>query len=216
MPATPSLHITIFGASRGVGRATVDAALAAGHTVTAFSRTSASLAGSAAAVIAGDVLDGAAVAQALAGADAAIVALGVSPGRGADTPQDVCSRGTQTIVAAMQAHAIERLVVVTSYGVGETRTMTPFPFSVIAKTVLRGIMEDKERQETDVRASGLEWTIVQPLGLTDTPATGRAFVAADGARGTSRVSRADVAAVCIDAVEHAKYIGASIAVSTAK
>lgn len=210
------MHITIFGASRGVGRAAVDAAIATGHTVTAFARSTGTLASSSANLVVGDVFDRGAVERALGGAEAAIVSLGVTPGQGAKTPQDVCSRGTQTIVAAMKSASIDRLLVVTSYGVGATRELTPFPFSLIAKTILKGIMNDKERQERDVRASGLQWTIVQPLGLTDDPATGRSYAATDGSRGTSRVSRADVAAVCIDAVAHAKYIGASVAVSTAK
>lgn len=210
------MHIIIFGASRGVGRATVDAALAAGHTVTAFARSEGTLSSTSAKVITGDVLDRASVVGALAGGDAVIVSLGVTPGQRATTPQDVCSRGTQTIIDAMKSASIARLLIVTSYGVGETRKLTPFPFSLIAKTILKGIMDDKELQERDVRASGLQWTIVQPLGLTDDPATGRPFTSTDGARGTSRVSRSDVAAVCVDAIEHAKFIGASVAVSTAR
>ena len=155
------------------------------------------------------------MASAIAGADAVIVSLGVTPGKGATTPEDVCSRGTRTIVEAMNAAAIERLLIVTSYGVGDTRSRTPFVFSLFAKTILRGIMADKERQERDVRASGLRWTIVQPLGLTDGPATGHPYVATDGSRQTDRVSRADVGAVCVDAIEQAKFIGACVAVSSA-
>ena len=210
------MHIVIFGASRGVGRATVDAALSAGHTVSAFARSNGTPAYTSATVIAGDVFDRAAVERALVGGDAVIVALGVTPGRGAKTPEDVCSRGTQIIIDAMKRASIARILVVTSYGVGETRTLTPFPFSLIAKTILKGIMDDKERQERAVRASGLQWTIVQPLGLTEGPATGRAFTSIDGSRETSRVSRADVATVCVDAVEHATFIGANVAVSTAR
>lgn len=210
------MHIVIFGASRGVGRAAVDAAVQAGHAVTAFSRTPPAATSDTVTAIVGDVLDPAAVAPALAGADAVIVALGVTPGKGSSTPEDVCSRGTRIIIDAMKAASIERLLIVTSYGVGETRSRTPFLFSIIAKTVLRGIMADKERQESDVRASGLKWTIVQPMGLTDQPATGRPDVSADGSHQTNRVSRADVGAVCVDAVAQAKYIGACVAVSSAK
>jgi putative NADH-flavin reductase len=207
------MRIAIFGASRGVGRAAVDAAVAAGHAVTAFARTAGTLASTAADVVTGDVLDERAVVAALAGADATIVALGVTPGARSTTPEDICSRGTQTIVAALAGTTARRIVIVTSYGVGETRSRTPFLFSIFAKTVLRGIMADKERQERDIRASGLDWTIVQPLGLTDDPASGRPYVSTDGSRRTTRVSRADVAAVCLDAIEHARYIGASISVS---
>jgi putative NADH-flavin reductase len=210
------MHVAIFGASRGVGRAAVDAAVLAGHTVTAFSRTAWSATSDAVTVIAGDVLDRAAVSSALAGANAVLVSLGVTPGQRATTPEDICSRGTRTIVDAMKTLSIARLLIVTSYGVGETRSRTPFLFSIFAKTILRGIMADKEVQEREVRASGLQWTIVQPLGLTDEPATGHPYVAADGSRATNRVSRADVGAVCIDALAGAKFIGACVAVSGAK
>ena len=210
------MHIAIFGASRGVGRAAVDAAVSAGHVVTAFSRTAWTPTSAAVTVVAGDVLDRAAVDRALTGADAVMVSLGVTPGQRATTPEDICSQGTRIIVAAMNAAAIDRLLIVTSYGVGDTRSRTPLLFSIFAKTILRGIMADKERQEREVRASGLRWTIVQPLGLTDEPATGHAYVATDGSRQTDRISRADVGFVCIDAIAQATFLGASVAVSAAK
>jgi uncharacterized protein YbjT (DUF2867 family) len=116
----------------------------------------------------------------------------------------------------MRNAGIARVVVVTSYGVGTTRSRTPLLFSIFAKTILKGIMADKEVQERDVRDSGLEWTIVQPMGLTDGPQTPAPYVAPDGSRQTDRVSRADVAAVCVDAIVRGAYIGDCIAVSTAK
>jgi putative NADH-flavin reductase len=207
------MHLAIFGASRGVGRAAVDAALAAGHTVTAFARGAGTLESTAATAVHGDVLDARAVRAALRGADAVLVTLGVTPGRRDSTPEDICSRGTATILAAMAESAADRIVVVTSYGVGPTEPLTPFPFSLIAKTVLRGIMADKEAQERLVRKSTMRWTIVQPLGLTDDPATHRAYVATDGRRRSSRVARADVAAVCLETLEQGSFVGESIAVS---
>jgi putative NADH-flavin reductase len=207
------MHLVIFGASRGVGRAAVDAALEAGHTVTAFARNAGTLADTGATLVQGDVLDARAVRAALGGADAVLVSLGVSPGARDSTPEDVCSRGTATILAAMADGPADRIVVVTSYGVGPTEPLTPFPFSLVAKTVLRGIMADKEAQERLVRNSTLRWTIVQPLGLTDGPATHRAYVATDGRRRGNQVSRADVAAVCLETIEHGAFVGESIAVS---
>lgn len=210
------MNLAIFGASRGVGRAAVDAALAAGHHVTAFSRSAGTLEGTGARVCLGDVLDSRAVGDALEGCDAVLISLGVTPGQRDTTPTDVCSRGTEVILKEMAARSINRVAVVTSYGVGETREKTPFPFSIIAKTVLKSIMEDKERQEQAVRASGTRWTIVQPLGLTDDPATGRPFVSAAGARETNRVSRADVALAALQMLESGTCIGESVAVSAGK
>ena len=207
------MHLAVFGASRGVGRAAVDTALAAGHRVTAFARSAGTLATTEARLCLGDVLDPRAVGEALEGCDAVLISLGVTPGQRASTPADVCSRGTGVILKEMAARSIDRVVVVTSYGVGETREKTPFPFSLIAKTVLKDIMEDKERQEQAVRASATRWTIAQPLGLSDGPATGRPFVSAEGARASNRVTRADVAHAALEMLESGSFIGQSVAIS---
>jgi putative NADH-flavin reductase len=207
------MQITIFGASRGVGRAAVDAALAAGHAVTAFARTAGTLGNTEARVVTGDVLDAGAVRGALVGADAVLVSLGVTPGQGGSTPKDICSRGTRVILEQMRPLSIDRIVVVTSYGVGETKKLTPFPFNLIAKTILRSVMEDKELQERELRASGTQWTILQPLGLTDGAPTGKPHIAADGSRASNSVSRADVGLACIDTIVNGRFIGQSAAVS---
>ena len=74
-------------------------------------------------------------------------------------------------------------------------------------------MADKEIQERIVRESDKEWTIAQPLGLTDAPATGMPLVTTDGRRGGMRVSRADVATVCLDALDNGRYLRETIAIS---
>jgi putative NADH-flavin reductase len=113
------MKVAVFGATRGVGRAVVDQALACGHAVTALARDPAKLAVAHPnlAVVHGDVLDPAAVAQVVGSADAVFVSLGSTSGN----PDDVVSRGTQNVVAAMQAVGVRRLIVVTSLGVGDSR-----------------------------------------------------------------------------------------------
>ena len=113
----------------------------------------------------------------------------------------------------MKAASVRRVVVVSSYGVGPSRDRPPLAFKVVAATILKDVMADKELQENDVRGSDTDWTIVQPLGLTDETGTGRAFVSIDGSRGCTHVSRADVATVCIDAIENRRYLRETIAVS---
>jgi uncharacterized protein YbjT (DUF2867 family) len=68
--------------------------------------------------------------------------------------------------------------------------------------VLRGVYDDKTRQEEIVRASGLDWTLVRPTILTNGAGKGigrvRAFVALNGTHvGASTIRRADVAAFCL-------------------
>ncbi len=62
-------------------------------------------------------------------------------------------------------------------------------------------MDDKERQETFVRDSALDWTIIRPVRLSSGARTGRVSSGEDLGWGImSRVSRADVAAVMLDAM----------------
>jgi nucleoside-diphosphate-sugar epimerase len=120
------------GASGGTGRAAVARLMAEGHTVTAFSRSASRLANEidGLAAVDGDVTDPSAVERAVAGQDVVIVTLGIAenplrvrllgPAR---TPRDVRSRGTRNVIAAMRRHGVTRLVVQSSYGVGEARRM---------------------------------------------------------------------------------------------
>jgi putative NADH-flavin reductase len=209
------MNIVIFGASRGVGRAAVDIAAARGHTVTAVARTAAAMAGLPGTTVTGDVLDPAVAARTLSGADAVIVALGTAPGSDGQQGK-VCSRGTRAILGAMQAAALRRIVVVSSYGIGPTRDRRAFPFNIVAATLLKDVMADKELQESEVRGSDTDWTIAQPLGLIDEPVSGRPFVATDGSRQTTQISRADVATVCIEAIENKRFIRETIAISGRK
>jgi hypothetical protein len=87
------------------------------------------------------------------------------------TPADICEIGSRNIIAAMQGAGIARVLVVTAFGIGDTRDRLPFAFKLFYRTVLREHMADKEKQEALVKASGLDWTLVQPVGLTDGPAT---------------------------------------------
>jgi putative NADH-flavin reductase len=217
------MNITIFGASRGVGRAALEIALARGHAVTAVARNGGFLNGAAATkggtatVIPGDVLDGELVTRALAGADAILVTLGTTPSaRDGAAQAQVCSLGTKVILDAMKGSGPRRIVVVSSYGVGPTVARRPFPFNIVASTLLKDVMADKEVQEREVRASDTDWTIAQPLGLTDAAATGKPFVSTDGSRQVTQVSRADVATVCVEAIENGGYLRETIAISGRK
>lgn len=71
--------------------------------------------------------------------------------------------------------------------------------------------ESKAQADEALRASGLDWTILQPSGLTDDPATGHIDVDAEEA---AQVSRGDVAGVLAAAVEDASTIGRSIRFNT--
>lgn len=185
------MKITVFGATGGTGKQVVEQALAAGHHVTALVRDPAKLAinNPALTVRRGNVLEPEDVFNAVSGAEAVIVSLGST----ANNPDGVVAKGTANVVDAMQKAGVARLIVVTSLGVGESKDQVPFFFKALMATALRKTMQDKEAQEKLVKASGLDWTIVRPGGLTDGPRTGQYRYGLDPKLVAGQVSRADVA-----------------------
>jgi uncharacterized protein YbjT (DUF2867 family) len=100
------MRILVLGGTRGTGRAVVEKALAQGHEVSVLARRPASLSRSHASlkVLAGDVLDAAAVREAVAGQDAVIYAVGAALDALRADPT-LISRGTENTIAAMKAAA---------------------------------------------------------------------------------------------------------------
>jgi uncharacterized protein YbjT (DUF2867 family) len=219
------MAVIVFGASGGTGVAVIRALLDAGETVTAFVRdpTRFSLATnppSGLSVIIGDVLRAADVAAAIEGHDRVVVSLGNSQnpfalmvGAQRTTARNVCEVGTQHIIAGMQAHGCRRIVCVTAFGVGATRTKMPMMFKLFYAVVLREHMADKERQEQALRQSGLDWTIVQPVGLVDQPITGHYRADRDGQIGKQTISRGDLAQFIVRSLDCPADIGQSLALS---
>jgi putative NADH-flavin reductase len=117
-------------------------------------------------VVWADVADGKALAAALLGVDAVISAIG-----GAEKgPTTVCTDAMSTLVPAMGEARVSRLIAVSAYGVRETHDRSLYSRAVWSRVGER--MKDKESMEAVIIASDLDWTIVRPPMLRETPATG--------------------------------------------
>jgi uncharacterized protein YbjT (DUF2867 family) len=218
------MRVLVLGATGGSGRAAVEELVARGHEVTAFTRRPAEFPAGVRTAL-GDATVVADVDRAVQGQDAVLVTLGIaeSPLRvrlrgSAGTPMDVRSRGTEHVVTAMRAHGVRRLLVQSSYGVGPTRDRLPLSNRLVFALLLRPQIADTERQERAVRDSGLDWTLVQPVTLTDgdEPATWSTDADIDDlAVQGMRVSRRAVGGVLADAVADAGLVGRTLAVSGA-
>ena len=216
------MRLLVVGASGATGHQLVDQALQAGHAVTAFVRDPARLPRTHAAlqVVAGDAMRRESLGPAVGGHDAVLCILGAKP-EGADAPRGqpgvpVCSTGTKHLIEAMTAAGVRRLVVVSSASVGESRGTGRFPAPWVLRTLLREVMDDKEIQEAAVRGSGLDWTIVRPVKMTNGPRTGRTQIGPTLRWGLgSKVSRADVAAAMLETLSDANSIGAALTVTGA-
>jgi putative NADH-flavin reductase len=216
------LKVIVFGATGRVGRAVALTLLTRGHHVTAFARDASKLPErEEIAAIVGDVTDADAVARAVVGHDAVVVALGDSRnpfalalGMKRVTPSNICEVGTANVIAAAQAASVQRLVCVTSYGIGDTRDLLPPMHKRIFRWLRLGEqMDDKEQQEKLVKASDLDWTLVQPVGLTDGAATGRWLASSKGERRKRTISRSDLAAFIVDILADARNKRETVVVS---
>ena len=156
------MKVLVVGATGRTGRLLVKGALERGHEVTALVRAPEKLGDLAGRVrvVAGDVLDGGVVSDAVDGQEAVLVALSAAHRRSAPA---VNALGTLNVIRSMQRYGVRRLVVLSASGTAPGRDPNlPWVFDRVIKPVLLGpAYADLRRMETNVRTSELDWTIVR-------------------------------------------------------
>ncbi len=196
------MKVAIFGASGQTGLFLVERALLQNHEVAAFVRTPETfpLRHEQLRVLTGDVRSREAVAQAIEGADAVICAVGelLKSSR-------VGSQATENIIAAMKQHGVKRLVTVTGPGAGDRKKRMGGLARFMLKLFVN--LDDKERQEELIRASGLDWIIVRPSLLTNDPHTGAYHVGPDVTHGiATKLARSDLAEFMLNQLTDDTYV----------
>lgn len=190
------MRIIVFGATGRTGREIVRQAAVQGHEIAAFVRHPARLpAGVALEAIEGDVFNAEQVADAIAGRQAVLSALGANHLK----RSQLLEKAMKNIVAGMKLHSVSRLIVLgaagTAPGAGRYQTgLTNLIFWTARHTVLRHPYQSQAAQERVIASSGLDYTIVRPTRFTDGPLTRRYRVLPDALPSHGlRISRADVA-----------------------
>jgi uncharacterized protein YbjT (DUF2867 family) len=203
----PIMNVTVFGASGGIGRHVVTLAAQRGHHVRAVYRTAPGepLPSQAEAVVTPDIFDPGFAAEAVAGADVVVAAVGPNfttrhnPRTALTSPPDLHQRLARTLIAAVRAAAAPaRLITVSTASMGPAddrmgaapRLLFGFFRTVVVPNLGR-VGQDLRAMEAELAASGLDWYALRPVKLTDGPLTGNVRA---GERFTMKpVSRADVA-----------------------
>lgn len=161
-------RVLIVGASKGIGLETVRQALAAGHEVRAFARSASrvGISDPRLEIVRGNALKKDDVAAAVRGMDVVIQTLGVGLGD-LFGPIRLFSESTRHLIAAMQANRTRRLISVTGFGAGDSRSRIGFIQYVPFVLLFGRAYDDKSEQEKLIRESGLDWTIARPGVLTN-------------------------------------------------
>lgn len=163
------MNVAVFGATGLTGGQVVERALAAGHRVTALARNPASVRQKheRLTVVGGSPTSMADIEACVRGADVVIHCLGVG-GKGDGKPTTLISDSVKSTLAAMQKLGVPRIVCMSNVGTGGSglwvvnRVLVP-----VFLRWLRPIVDDKERMESTLRGSSLEWIAVRIVGITD-------------------------------------------------
>jgi hypothetical protein len=130
-----------------------------------------------------------------------------------NTPVQICSQATRTLLPVMRGVGVKRLIVVSSFGVGDTRDKLPLGSKIFFKLFLGKRIADKETQEKDVKASPLDWTILQPVRLTDERPTHHYSASAEGKVRKPTISREDVAQFAVAQLSSQEYLRKTVTLS---
>jgi putative NADH-flavin reductase len=202
------MKIVVFGAGGRTGSLLLKQATEGGHSLTAFVRNPAKLAIQAPAIriIQGDLVQRAAVENAVKDQDAALCAVGGSSLLRRDPAFTV---GVHNIILAMEQAGVLRLIYLSNDAVPEVRPeLNLFRRYVIASLLLRNPAADHDLNERMIRQSRLDWTIVRPPYLTNGERTGRYRTGEHIAKAPSvpRISRADLAEFMLNELSESQYV----------
>jgi putative NADH-flavin reductase len=116
-------------------------------------------------------------------------------------------RSLRNITAGMQGAGVRRLVLMSAFGVGDSKNDGPLLGRLVACTLLSALFADKLAAENELRAKQLDWTIVYPVLLTHGPRTGR-YRAGEQLElsGLPMISRADVAHFMLEEAARPQYL----------
>jgi len=202
------MNLLIIGATRGIGIQLLEQALQVGHAVSALVRDAQKMPiqHDRLRVIQGDILDLESVQSAMAEQEAVCVSIGIGI---TWKPVRVFSQGTRNVLEAMRRQGVRRLICITGVGAGDSKGHGGFLYDRFFNPIfLKTIYEDKDRQETLIRASETEWTIVRPGLLTNGPLTKKYQVITDLTDVTAgKISRADVAHFILEELAANRYLG---------
>ncbi len=150
------MRFLVLGATGRTGILFVQKALDQGHQVTALVRRADATVDPRAQIVRGDVTDADVIATAARGHDAIISTLGTK--KVGETPT-LTTDTVRAVIASAKTSGVDRFVILSAFGVGDSLAKASFLVTLLFRTVLRKLYEDKASSEMLLRASDLKWTL---------------------------------------------------------
>jgi len=203
---TESTSILIFGATRNTGLMVARLLKARGDNVTAFVRPSSDIADLEKInvdLVVGDAMDIETVRAAFAGHK--YTAILTTVGCMACDPSPDYQANANIITVAKEA-GVKRVVLVTMIGAGDSYTAIP----ALSARIMAKIIPLKTQAEDELRASGLEYTIIRPGGLRSGGRTGNGVLSED-LNAFGHIYREDMSELLVSVLDDRNMIGKTLA-----
>ena len=194
------MRIAVFGATGRTGRPLIERATERGDEVVALSRSPEPALPAAVEVVRGDARDVEAVRSVVDGVDAVASVLAIEAGT---EPTTMLSDATRTIVDAMGAEDIRRIVITTNSTVFTDREIGDH---------YRIVAEEHRRNVAMLRGTTLDWTVLAPTLLRDGE-PGELEAVIDARATAKEISRVGLAAAVLDAIGRDAWIGHVVGVA---
>lgn len=212
------MKLMIIGATGRTGEELMRQAISAGHEVVAYVRRPEAIAPRENLIIVGGELDNQELLKQTAeGCDAITVTLGPKI---SDRNRKLMEIAVPAVIKAAKSANVDRVVVLSALGVGETYNNTRYPYRLGTKTFLKGNFSDHDAGESKLKNSGLNWTTIHPGPLFNGEKTEDPIVedAKSGYKmpGAPRTYRSDVAAVILKILEDSSTYNKQIIMTSAQ
>ena len=208
------MKILVVGATGKTGRLVVDRALAAGHMVVALVHdpkdTEKDPLPAGAGIVHGDVQNPTRLEHAMQGCEAVIDTLG---GKTPWKSTEHESNAARVVLEVMDRVGAKRLIVISVLGAGESIEQAPWMYEhILMPTFLHGAIPDKNKMESEIRASHVNWVLVRPPVLNDHDAKGTVNIVPPGEI-AHHITRADLAQFLVDQLTSNQYLGQAVTVA---
>lgn len=216
--AKKDMKVALFGATGIVGNAVLRRLLDSGYDVNVLTRHPEKITyrDFRLNVVVGEVTDRSTVERTLAGCEAVIQTLGIG-GKGNGQKTTIVSESDKIIIGCMDQLSIKRYIAISVIGAGDSMAFLPGIYRNFIMPLFQRwfipIIDDKNRMESDIVNSDLDWTIVRGTTVRQRKPTGHVTASLDGRGLKFSITADDLAWFMVDMITDSTYLRQSPTVS---